>query len=100
MHLCVVSALSTRQCGLMLQELNKQSSFLFQLILAEVTHRLSPFIQHLTIQIFKDDWSRPMISYGAALSGHSLTNASDQTVLNLYPLGSEQFQKFSLKSPV
>ncbi|VDK34937.1 unnamed protein product [Taenia asiatica] len=30
-----------------------------QLVLAHVTKRLHPFVKHLTIQVIKDDWTRP-----------------------------------------
>ncbi|KAL5962029.1 Zinc transporter 6-A [Taenia solium] len=31
-----------------------------QLVLAHVTKRLHPFVKHLTIQVIKDDWARPV----------------------------------------
>lgn len=33
-----------------------------QLVLAHVTKRLHPFVKHLTVQVFKDDWVRPAAS--------------------------------------
>lgn len=33
-----------------------------QLVLAHVTNRLLPLVSTLTVQIFKDDWSRPLLS--------------------------------------
>ncbi|XP_034721472.1 zinc transporter 6, partial [Etheostoma cragini] len=33
-----------------------------QLVLAHVTNRLLPLVSTLTVQIFKDDWTRPLLS--------------------------------------
>ncbi|XP_020772666.2 LOW QUALITY PROTEIN: zinc transporter 6 [Boleophthalmus pectinirostris] len=41
-----------------------------QLVLAHVTNRLMPLVSTLTVQIFKDDWSRPLLS--GALSSPSM----------------------------
>ena len=40
-----------------------------QLVLAHVTNRLLPLVSTLTVQIFKDDWSRPLLT--SALSSPS-----------------------------
>lgn len=40
-----------------------------QLVLAHVTNRLLPLVSTLTVQIFKDDWTRPLL--GATLSSPS-----------------------------
>lgn len=40
-----------------------------QLVLAHVTNRLLPLVSTLTVQIFKDDWTRPLLS--GALSSPS-----------------------------
>lgn len=40
-----------------------------QLVLAHVTNRLLPLVSMLTVQIFKDDWTRPLLS--SALSSPS-----------------------------
>uniref|UniRef100_A0A3B3ZZV9 Cation efflux protein transmembrane domain-containing protein n=1 Tax=Periophthalmus magnuspinnatus TaxID=409849 RepID=A0A3B3ZZV9_9GOBI len=42
-----------------------------QLVLAHVTNRLMPLVSTLTVQIFKDDWSRPLLS--GALSSPSMS---------------------------
>ncbi|KAK7902031.1 hypothetical protein WMY93_018800 [Mugilogobius chulae] len=41
-----------------------------QLVLAHVTNRLMPLVSTLTVQIFKDDWSRPLLT--GALSSPSV----------------------------
>lgn len=45
-----------------------------QLVLAHVTNRLLPLVSTLTVQIFKDDWSRPLLT--GALSSSSSPAAS------------------------
>ncbi|XP_034040700.1 zinc transporter 6 [Thalassophryne amazonica] len=40
-----------------------------QLVLAHVTNRLMPLVSTLTVQIFKDDWTRPFLT--GALSSYS-----------------------------
>ncbi|XP_065061003.1 zinc transporter 6-like [Rhopilema esculentum] len=63
-----------------------------QLILAEITHRLSPFLHHLTIQIFKDERSLPIITYGEALTGQSTIKLNDNT--NMFSFDFEKSSKF------
>uniref|UniRef100_A0A667Y9P3 Solute carrier family 30 member 6 n=1 Tax=Myripristis murdjan TaxID=586833 RepID=A0A667Y9P3_9TELE len=48
-----------------------------QLVLAHVTNRLLPLVSTLTVQIFKDDWTRPLLS-GALPSSNpsSFTSSS------------------------
>ncbi|KAM9809471.1 zinc transporter 6 [Syngnathus typhle] len=45
-----------------------------QLVLAHVTNRLLPLVPTLTVQIFKDDWTRPLL---ASLSGPPAGAASE-----------------------
>uniref|UniRef100_A0A3Q4GZ14 Solute carrier family 30 member 6 n=1 Tax=Neolamprologus brichardi TaxID=32507 RepID=A0A3Q4GZ14_NEOBR len=52
-----------------------------QLVLAHVTNRLLPLVSTLTVQIFKDDWSRPLLT-GALSSSSSSSPAAS-------PLGGE-----------
>lgn len=40
-----------------------------QLVLAHVTNRLLPLVSPLTVQIFKDDWSRPLLAGTLASAG-------------------------------
>lgn len=42
-----------------------------QLVLAHVTNRLLPLVSTLTVQIFKDDWTRPLLT--GALSASSVS---------------------------
>ncbi|XP_077469671.1 zinc transporter 6 [Stigmatopora argus] len=37
-----------------------------QLVLAHVTNRLLPLVSTLSVQIFKDDWTRPLLAGGSA----------------------------------
>ncbi|XP_026165196.1 zinc transporter 6 [Mastacembelus armatus] len=39
-----------------------------QLVLAHVTNRLLPLVSTLTVQIFKDDWTRPLLTGGLSSS--------------------------------
>uniref|UniRef100_UPI00358F0D11 zinc transporter 6 isoform X2 n=1 Tax=Myxine glutinosa TaxID=7769 RepID=UPI00358F0D11 len=41
-----------------------------QLVLAHVTNRLSVLVSPLTVQIFKDDWSRPNLNTGGLAPGN------------------------------
>ncbi|XP_042288406.1 zinc transporter 6 [Thunnus maccoyii] len=45
-----------------------------QLVLAHVTNRLLPLVSTLTVQIFKDDWTRPLLT--GALSPSSSSSSS------------------------
>uniref|UniRef100_A0A673BGW1 Solute carrier family 30 member 6 n=1 Tax=Sphaeramia orbicularis TaxID=375764 RepID=A0A673BGW1_9TELE len=45
-----------------------------QLVLAHVTNRLLPLVSTLTVQIFKDDWTRPLLM--GALSSSSSSSSS------------------------
>uniref|UniRef100_A0A672FFC8 Solute carrier family 30 member 6 n=2 Tax=Salarias fasciatus TaxID=181472 RepID=A0A672FFC8_SALFA len=45
-----------------------------QLVLAHVTNRLLPLVSTLTVQIFKDDWTRPLLT--GALSSSSSSSPS------------------------
>lgn len=58
-----------------------------QLVLAHVTNRLLPLVSTLTVQIFKDDWTRPLLS--SALSPPSA--ASSQLPNEGYPSSSSAF---------
>ncbi|VUZ57776.1 unnamed protein product [Hymenolepis diminuta] len=61
-----------------------------QLVLAHVTRRLHPFVKHLTIQVVKDDWSRPTASVNfdwPPQSGY-LQNMVPLQVPSNYPGGS------------
>jgi len=69
-----------------------------QLILAEITHRLSPFLHHLTIQIFKDDRSIPSISYGSAFSGQQAVQLTDKT--NMFNFDFDNSSTFPSKSKI
>lgn len=46
-----------------------------QLVLAHVTNRLLPLVSTLTVQIFKDDWTRPLLT-GALSSSSSSPSGS------------------------
>uniref|UniRef100_A0A665VQB0 Cation efflux protein transmembrane domain-containing protein n=1 Tax=Echeneis naucrates TaxID=173247 RepID=A0A665VQB0_ECHNA len=50
-----------------------------QLVLAHVTNRLLPLVSTLTVQIFKDDWTRPLLTgtltASSSPSGAALTSA-------------------------
>ncbi|XP_077139042.1 zinc transporter 6 isoform X1 [Ranitomeya variabilis] len=59
-----------------------------QLVLAHVTNRLNTLVSTLTVQIFKDEWSRPVLSSGPMPS--NMLNVSDHHII----------QMPSLKSPV
>ncbi|XP_069811003.1 zinc transporter 6 isoform X1 [Dendropsophus ebraccatus] len=59
-----------------------------QLVLAHVTNRLNTLVSSLTVQIFKDDWTRPVLSSGPMPP--NMLNISDHHVI----------QMPSLKSPV
>ncbi|XP_041645408.1 zinc transporter 6 [Cheilinus undulatus] len=50
-----------------------------QLVLAHVTNRLLPLVSTLTVQIFKDDWTRPI-----------LTGALSSSAASVPPLGSAE----------
>ncbi|KAL7382979.1 hypothetical protein ABVT39_002737 [Epinephelus coioides] len=56
-----------------------------QLVLAHVTNRLLPLVSTLTVQIFKDDWTRPLLT--GALSASSVS-----------PLGPEGYGNLSSSS--
>ncbi|XP_033469994.2 zinc transporter 6 [Epinephelus lanceolatus] len=56
-----------------------------QLVLAHVTNRLLPLVSTLTVQIFKDDWTRPLLT--GALSASSVS-----------PLGPEGYGALSSSS--
>lgn len=59
-----------------------------QLVLAHVTNRLMPLVSTLTVQIFKDDWTRPL-----------LTGALSSTSSSVSPLGpAEGYTTFSSSS--
>lgn len=58
-----------------------------QLVLAHVTNRLLPLVSTLTVQIFKDDWTRPLLS--SALSSPSA--ASSQLPNEGYSSSSSSF---------
>ncbi|CAN9499515.1 unnamed protein product [Ophioblennius macclurei] len=52
-----------------------------QLVLAHVTNRLLPLVSTLTVQIFKDDWTRPLLTGSAAppvgvAEGHGLSSST------------------------
>uniref|UniRef100_A0A669BI19 Solute carrier family 30 member 6 n=1 Tax=Oreochromis niloticus TaxID=8128 RepID=A0A669BI19_ORENI len=47
-----------------------------QLVLAHVTNRLLPLVSTLTVQIFKDDWSRPLLTGALSSSSSSSPAAS------------------------
>lgn len=47
-----------------------------QLVLAHVTNRLLPLVSTLTVQIFKDDWSRPLLTGALSSSSSSSPTAS------------------------
>ncbi|KAG7468817.1 zinc transporter 6, partial [Solea senegalensis] len=42
-----------------------------QLVLAHVTNRLLPLVSTLTVQIFKDDWTRPLLTGGLPSSSYA-----------------------------
>lgn len=47
-----------------------------QLVLAHVTNRLLPLVSTLTVQIFKDDWTRPLLT-GALTSSASVPSPAE-----------------------
>ncbi|XP_068423992.1 zinc transporter 6 [Clinocottus analis] len=49
-----------------------------QLVLAHVTNRLLPLVSTLTVQIFKDDWTRPLLT--GTLSSSSSSSSSAPSV--------------------
>ncbi|XP_042357928.1 zinc transporter 6 isoform X2 [Plectropomus leopardus] len=59
-----------------------------QLVLAHVTNRLLPLVSTLTVQIFKDDWTRPLLT--GALSSSSASSVP--------PLGPESYGALSSSS--
>lgn len=61
-----------------------------QLVLAHVTRRLHPFVKHLTIQVVKDDWSRPTasVNFDWAPQGGYLQNVVPLQVPSNYAGGS------------
>lgn len=50
-----------------------------QLVLAHVVHRLHALVGTLTVQIFKDDWARPVLAHGATST--SAMNLPDHYVI-------------------
>ncbi len=70
------------------------SLLIFQMILAEITHRLTPFLNQITIQIYKDDRSLPKSDYVA------LTLPTKQTTSGIEsPLYDDfQFKNISIES--
>ncbi|KAK5854320.1 hypothetical protein PBY51_015400 [Eleginops maclovinus] len=60
-----------------------------QLVLAHVTNRLLPLVSTLSVQIFKDDWSRPLLS-------SALTSSSSSAP----PLGPEGYTSSSSLPPL
>lgn len=51
-----------------------------QLVLAHVTNRLLPLVSPLTVQIFKDDWARPLLAGTAS----SPVSAPHQAAVEVY----------------
>ncbi|XP_069394916.1 zinc transporter 6 [Paralichthys olivaceus] len=59
-----------------------------QLVLAHVTNRLLPLVSTLTVQIFKDDWTRPLLTGALSSSPSSvppLGASEDYTSLSSLP---------------
>lgn len=55
-----------------------------QMVLAHVTSRLYTLVSTLTVQIFKDDWTRPALLSGPVAA--NVLNFSDQHVIPMPPL--------------
>ncbi|XP_056423461.1 zinc transporter 6 isoform X2 [Hyla sarda] len=52
-----------------------------QLVLAHVTNRLNTLVSTLTVQIFKDDWARPVLSSGPMPP--NMLNISDHHIIQM-----------------
>ncbi|XP_036118493.1 zinc transporter 6 isoform X2 [Molossus molossus] len=55
-----------------------------QMVLAHVTNRLYTLVSTLTVQIFKDDWTRPALSCGPVAA--NVLNFSDHHIIPMPPL--------------
>ncbi|KAM7078186.1 zinc transporter 6 isoform 4-T6 [Molossus nigricans] len=55
-----------------------------QMVLAHVTNRLYTLVSTLTVQIFKDDWTRPALSSGPVAA--NVLNFSDHHIIPMPPL--------------